>query len=124
MTNRPHGQSECAYGDTGGAGVGEVLDGGRERAARPVATKSGGGPEQAERQEGDEERGEGTGEGIEGGQRKVVLGADAMGEDIHRTTSWVRSRPDSCVSTSKSPVRSAVKARVTAFPAGSRASLS
>lgn len=118
------GQPEYARGDTGGAGVGEALDGGRERAAGPVAAESGGGPEQAEREEGDEQRGKGTGEGVEGGQREIVLGADAMGEDAHRTTSWVRSRSDSCVSTSKSPVRSAVNVSVTVFPAGSPASLS
>lgn len=118
------GDAECPQGDTGGAGVGKALDGGRERPARPVAPEPGGGPEQAEREEGDEERDEGTGEGVEGRQRKVVLGADAVGEDAHRTTSWVRSSSDSWVSTSKSPLRSAVKVRVTVLPAGSRASLS
>lgn len=118
------GEAERAQRDTGGAGVGEALEGGRERAARPVAAEPGGGPEQAEREEGDEERGECTGEGVEGGKREVVLGADAVGEDAHRTTSWVRSRSDSWVSTSKSPLRSAVNVRVTVLPAGSRASLS
>ncbi len=121
---QPGGEPQGAQGGTGGPGVGEALDGGRDRTARPVAAEPRGGPEQAEREEGDEERGEGSGEGVEGGQRQVVLGADAVGEGGHRTTSWVRSSPDPWVSTSKSPLRSAVKVRVAVRPAGRRAALS
>lgn len=118
------GQACDARDHTGRPGVGKALEGDRERAARPVPAESGGGPEQAEGEKRDEEGGERTGERIEGGQRQVVLGADAVGEDSHRTTSWVRSSADSWVSTSKSPVRSAVRVSVVVRPAGRRASLS
>lgn len=118
------GQAEDARDHAGGAGVGETLEGDRDRPARPVPAESGGGPEQAEGEKRDEEGGERTGERVEGGQRQIVLGADAVSEDVHRTTSWVSSSADSWVSTSNSPVRSAVRVRVVVRPARRRASLS
>lgn len=78
------GEAESAQGGAGGRRVGGPLEGGGEGEPRTVSAESGGGPEQAEGEEGDEQRGEGTGEGVEGRDRQIVLGPDPVREQGER----------------------------------------